>query len=73
MTEATEKVFWTTLLPTPEPDEIKAMLKRLSHGKAISFDMFSDVVLASEEGIKRLSNLLEDLGSEKLKSITLSE
>ena len=56
-------------LPQLDPSEIKLLLSKLSTGKAVSFDLFSDLVLRDEELLIRLSELLKDLWSGKLNDL----
>ena len=56
-------------LPPLEEIEIKQLLSKLSSGKAISFDLFSDMILKNEAGINKLSKILQDLWSGELNKI----
>ena len=55
----------------PELDEksVKGILSSLSTGKALSYDLFSDMVLRDDKTCEKLSTILKDLWSNKLNDI----
>ena len=56
-------------LPTLEEDEVNHLLSKLATGKALSFDLFSDMILKDENAKNKLSKLLQDLWSQNLNDI----
>ena len=56
-------------LPPLDEEQISNILKSLSTGKALSFDLFSDTVLRDEKMMKKLSKILGNLWSDNLKKV----
>jgi hypothetical protein len=56
-------------LPQLEEDELKTLLSSLSSGKAVSFDLFSDIVFRNKNLVDKLAKVLKDLWSSKLNEI----
>ena len=56
-------------LPPLNEDEIKHLLSKLATGKALSFDLFSDMLLKDSKAVERLSKLLQDLWNNDLNKI----
>lgn len=57
-------------LPRLEARQLKTLLSSLSTGKAVSYDLFSDMILRDEKAMERLTIILQDLWSSKLNNIT---
>ena len=60
-------------LPELNQAQIEEILKSLSTGKAVAFDLFSDLVLRDEDTKKKLTILLRDLWSHNLNDIKFIE
>ena len=56
-------------LPPLKKKEVLSLLSTLSTGKAISFDLFSDMLLRDESVTKRLAKLLKNLWTKDLNKI----
>lgn len=60
-------------LPKLEQKEIEQILASISTGKAVAFDLFSDLVLRDKEIRKKLTVILQDLWSANLNKIKYLE
>ena len=56
-------------LPPLTEGEVWHLLSKLATGKALSFDLFSDMLLKDESAMKKLTKLLKDLWSKDLNKI----
>ena len=56
-------------LPSLSDCEIKQLLSKLATGKALSYDLFSDIILKDETTLNKLSTILKDLWSKDLNKI----
>ena len=56
-------------LPPLDEEEVASLLSKLATGKAISFDLFSDMLLRDQSAITKLSKILKDLWSKDLNKI----
>jgi len=57
-------------LPKLSSVEIKNLLRKISSGKAMSLDLFSDCILKDKEKLETFANVLTDLWSEDLNKVT---
>lgn len=53
--------------------EMELLLARLAHGKACSYDLFSDTVLSQKDLVKRISSILNDLWSSDILNWDLAQ